>query len=143
MKSKKLNYLTAVAGLILAGIGLYLVKTQTSPAGLMLTLPYICVGIGCGFFGHGMGNIMSHNIMKNYKDEYKQMEIEKNDERNIAILNASKAKAYDIMVFVLGALMISLALMNVDLIVVLLLVFAYLFIQGSAIYYRSKFDKIM
>jgi 4-hydroxybenzoate polyprenyltransferase len=45
------------------------------------------------------------------------------------------------MVFVFGALMISFALMNVDLAVVLLMVFAYLFVVGSHIYYRVKFEK--
>ena len=41
------------------------------------------------------------------------------------------------MTFVFGALMIAFALMGVDMIAVLLLVFAYLFVQGYAIYYRS------
>lgn len=54
------------------------------------------------------------------------MEIEENDERNINIGNRAKAKAYDMMIFVFGALMLSLALMNVDLMVVLMLVCCYL-----------------
>ena len=49
--------------------------------------------------------------------------------------------AYDVMVFVFGAMMLALALMGVDLAVVLLVVFAYLFVVGSGIYYRVKFEK--
>ena len=73
----------------------------------------------------------------------RKLEIEKNDERNIAIANKAKGKAFDMMTFVFGALMISFALIGVDMIAVLLLVFAYLFVHGFAIYYRFKFDKEM
>lgn len=47
------------------------------------------------------------------------------------------------MTYVFGALMLSFALMAVDMIAVLLLVFAYLFVQGAAIYYHSKLEKEM
>ena len=45
------------------------------------------------------------------------------------------------MVFVFGALMVAFALMGMDMVAVLLLVFAYLFVVGSAVYYRVKFEK--
>ena len=64
------------------------------------------------------------------------MEIEQKDERHIAIQNQAKAKAYDMMIFVFGALMICLALMNVDMLVILILVTSYLFVVGYSIYYR-------
>ena len=47
------------------------------------------------------------------------------------------------MTFVFGALMVSFALMEVDMVAVLLLVFTYLFVHGSALYYRFQFDKEM
>lgn len=59
------------------------------------------------------------------------------------IANCAKAKAYEMMVYVFGALMISFALMRVDMIVILLLVFAYLFVVAYGIYYRVKYDKEM
>ena len=71
------------------------------------------------------------------------MEIEQKDERNIAIQSQAKAKAYDLMIFVFGALMICLALMNVDMLVILILVTSYLFVVGYGIYYRIKYDKEM
>ena len=45
------------------------------------------------------------------------------------------------MVFVFGALMIAFALMNVEWNVILLLVFAYLFVVGYGIFYRCKLEK--
>ncbi len=71
------------------------------------------------------------------------MEINENDERNIAIANRAKAKAYDMMVFVFGALMLSYALMDTDMVASLMLVFAYLFVIGYGIFYRVKYDKEM
>lgn len=140
---KGMDYIATAIGVILLGTGLLLVKTLTFPQGFMMALPYVFVGIGCGIFGHGMGNIISRRVIKNSPNIQKQIEIEKNDERNVAIANRAKAKAYDMMTFVFGALMLSFALMGVDLIAVLLLVFSYLFVQGCGIYYRCKYDKEM
>lgn len=47
------------------------------------------------------------------------------------------------MVYIFGALMLALALMETELTVVLLLVFAYLFTIGYGIYYRFKYDREM
>lgn len=143
MKNNKMNYTYTAIGIILLSIGLYLVKTLADPQGIMTALPYVCVGIGCGLFGHGMGNIISSRAIKNSPDIQKQMEIDKKDERNIAITNSAKAKAYDIMTFVIGALMLAFALMEIDLAAIIILVFAYLFIEFSGIYYRYKYEKEM
>lgn len=90
-----------------------------------------------------MGNIISERAVRSNPEIQKKLEIEKNDERNIAIANRAKGKAYDMMTFVYGALMVSFALMGIDMIAVLLLVFAYLLVHGFALYYRFKFDKEM
>ena len=55
----------------------------------------------------------------------------------------AKGKAFDMMTYIFGALMVSFALMDVDMTPLLLLVFAYLFVHGFSIYYRMKFDKEM
>lgn len=136
------NYLTLL-GLVLLGVGLFLLKTLTNLQGVMLALPYISIGVGCGIFGHGMGTIVSRKALKNSPNIQKQIEIDKKDERNVAISNRAKSKAYDMMVFVFGALFLSFALMGVDMIVILLLAFAYLFVIFYGLYYRSKYDKEM
>ncbi len=140
---KSAGYVTVVAGIFLLAGGLYLIKTVSDPQGILLTLPYVCIGIGCGLFGHGMGSILSQRIMQRHPQMQKQMEIEQRDERNIAIADRAKGKAFDMMTFVFGALMLAFALMSVDLPAVLLLVFAYLFVHGYAIYYRCRYEKEM
>ena len=143
MKKNAMDYIMTVIGILMLGSGLFLVKTIIDPQGFMKALPYIFVGLGCGIFGHGMGNVISRKALKNSPDIQKQLEIDKNDERNVAIGNSAKAKAYEMMIFVFGALMFSYALMGIDLIAVLLLVFAYLFVIAYGLYYRFKYDKEM
>lgn len=142
MKKTK-NYIMTVLGIVLVLLGLYFIKSVDNPKEFLLALPYVCIGVGCGVFGYGMGNLISDKAIQNYPDIKRQKEIEEKDERNIAISSRAKAKAYDIMTFVFGALMVSFALMGVDMIPILLFVFTYLFIQGYAIYYRCKYEKEM
>ena len=71
------------------------------------------------------------------------MEIDQKDERNIAISNRAKAKAYDIMLYIFGAVMVSFVLAGVEVVAILLLVAAYLLIIGVFIFYLSKYGKEM
>ena len=143
MEKNLWNYCLTAIGIIMLAAGLFLIKTFPEPEGIMRALPYVCIGLGCGIFGHGMGNIISLKAIKNSPDIQRQLEIDKMDERNIAIANRAKAKAFDMMVFVFGALMLSFALMGIDLTAVLLLVSAYLFIIFYGVYYRIKYDREM
>lgn len=143
MKKNFKDCFIVIIGLVLIAAGLIMVKTLYEPQGMMRALPYICIGFGCGIFGQGMGNIISQKVIKNSAEINKQIEIEKKDERNIAIAYRAKAKSYDMMIFVFGALMVSFALMGVEMIAVLMLVFAYLFVVFYGIYYRFKYDKEM
>lgn len=93
-------YFLTVVGIILLAGGLFFIKTIEDPQGMLQALPYICVGLGCGMFGHGMGELISRRLMKNHPAAAKQLEIDKKDERNLAIANRAKAKAYDMIVFV-------------------------------------------
>ncbi len=141
MKKRWLQPVLGLVGLVLLAVGLYLAKTTDAAEGIMRALPYVCVGIGCGLFGQGMGGVIERSILKKSPELLKQKEIEVKDERNQEISNRAKAKAYDVMVFVFGALMVSFALMGVEMIIVLLLVFAYLFVVGCGVYYRIKLEK--
>jgi len=143
MKSSKLDCIFMAAGIILLAAGLYLVKTLAEPQGILRALPYVCVGIGCGLFGHAMGNFLSRKAIGTDPDFQKKMEIERTDERNILIANRAKAKAYDMMTFLFGALMLSFALMGIDMMAVLLLVFSYLFVEFCGVYYRCRYEKEM
>ena len=141
MKKQGMQTVLGVLGFALLTAGLYLAKTTDAATGIMRALPYVMIGIGCGLFGQGMGGVIERSILRKHPEIAKQKEIEVKDERNQEISNRAKAKAYDVMVFVFGALMVSFALMNVDLAVLLMLVFAYLFVVGSGLYHRIKLDK--
>lgn len=143
MNKTNASYLIAAAGVALLIIGVFFIKTMEDPQGLLRALPCICVGLGSGMFGHGMGEIMTRFAMKHDPAAAKQLEIEQKDERNLAIINRSKAKAYDMMVFVFGALITAIALMKIDLTMVLLFVFVYMLILGYGTYYRVKYFKEM
>ncbi|TDF91124.1 hypothetical protein [Paenibacillus piri] len=143
MKKTISAYLLTIVGVGLLAGGLYFIKTIEDPQGMLRALPYICAGLGCVIFGHGIGEIIVRSAMKNNPAAAKQLEIDQKDERNLAVANRAKAKAYDMMVFVFGALFLSFSLMGIDLIVVLLLVFAYLYILVYNSYYRFKYYKEM
>ena len=141
--SKAKNYITIIAGLIILLSGLFLLKTPDEILTSLKAFPYIIICLGCGIFGHGIGNMISNNALKNYPDILKELSVEQTDERNVIICNTAKAKAYDMMIFILGSLLIALALMKIDISVVLIIAGAYLFITGYGIYYRIKFEKEM
>jgi CDP-diglyceride synthetase len=143
MKKKYIDYLIVILGIIMFGTGLYFAKTIENPEGIWRTLPFILIGIGCGTFGSSAGNILSKTAIKKYPEIQKEKEIAQSDERNISIGNRAKAKAYDLMIFVYSALLLSFALMNIEMWVTLLLTFAYLFIIGYRIYYHIKYEKEM
>ena len=143
MKKTGFNYLIGLLGLLLLGAGLLMIKLISEPQGILLPLQYVLVGVGCGVFGGGIGNIVNNRVMRKNPDIKKKEEIEIRDERNIAVRNSAKAKAYDIMVFVFSALMLAFALMQVEAAPILMLVFAYLFVIGARIYYQVKFNKEM
>lgn len=143
MKKNHRDDYFALGGVLLLALGLVLLKTEIMSEGVLSALPYICVGLGCGIFGQGMGNIIGARALKNDPERQKQLEIEQNDERNMAIANRAKAKAFDLMIFVFGALLVTFALMNVDLVVILLLAFTYLFVVFYSVYFRSRYEKEM
>lgn len=143
MNKNKMNVILSVLGASIFALGLYWVKTIPAPVGGMKALPYLMIGVGCGAFGHGMGDIIGKKAMKANPEIAKQIAIDQKDERNVTISDKSKAKAYDSMLIVFGALQLAFALMNVDLMIILLMVMAYLFVVGYGIYYRVKYEKEM
>lgn len=135
--------IAVLAGILLAGAGLFLLRITQEPQGLLRSLPFLCIGVGCGCFGHGMGELVSRRALKKNPELQKRLDIERNDERNVAIAARAKAKAYDMGIFLYGALLVVFALMEVALPSLLLLVACYLFLQGYALYYHLKIGKEM
>ena len=143
MNTRTLNWIKIILGIGLVAIGFVLLRGIAASQGILTVLPYICIGVGCGTFGHGMGDILSRKAIASDPTLQEQIKIEQSDERNLAIANRAKGKAFDIMLYVFGALMLSFALMQISLAAILLLVFAYLLVVSCSIYYRIKYEKEM
>ena len=142
MKRAK-NVWLSVLGFALIAAGIYLIKTVPDPQGIMRALPFLLVGFGCGIFGHGLGELLAKKAAIVDPETARRMEIDQTDERNVMIGSLAKAKGYDMMTYVFGALMVAFALMNASWTVILPMVIAYLFVHGYAIYFRCKFEKEM
>lgn len=130
-----------IGGIALAVVGLLLLKNYGDSTGVMQVLPFICIGFGCGAFGWGAGELLRARALKGNPELALELEIEKNDERRIFIVNAAKARAYDVMNYLLAALIVCFGLMQVELVVLLLLVAAFLFVEGVAVYQMVKLEK--
>lgn len=142
MKKNTWNVLFVLLGLLAAAAGLWLLRSGAD-LGAARALPYLCIGAGCGIFGYGAGELLAARAVKGDPALQRRLEVERADERNRAIADRAKGKAFDRMTFVYGALMLTFALMEVELAAVLLLVAAYLFVEFSAVYYRCKLEKQM
>ena len=135
MKKQSKNILLALVGLALLAVGLCL--------GHKTYLAYLCIGVGCGLFGHGTGELWALHTARTNPEAAKMLEIAQKDERNVAIANCAKGKAFDMMTFLFGALFIAFAAMQVEVPVLLILVSAYLLVQGYAVYWRIRLEKEM
>lgn len=137
------NILFSLIGLVILIAGFVSAKLLADARGVLLTLPYVFIGIGAGIFGGNLGTSITKHHMKKNPQLARQAEIESKDERNITINYKAKAKAYELMQMVFGALILAFALMQTDLHVVLSLIAAYLFIVFSMLYYLNKYNKEM
>ena len=137
------NLFPTILGCLLAAGGFLLLHGYGDAQGVMAVLPFLCIGLGCGLFGHGAGGLLSQRALKGSPEIQKQLEIEQNDERNVALANRAKGRAFDIMLYCYGALMVCFVLMQVETAVVLLLTATYLFILGCFVYYRVRYEREM
>lgn len=136
MNTKKKGYLLSVLGIALIFTALYFFINFRSTENSLFNLTYILLGIGSGIFGHGLGElIIVYSKNQNLK---KSINIQKNDERTIAINNLSKAKAYDAMIYIFSALIMIMAFMNINPVAVIISVSAYLFIIFTNVFYKIK-----
>ena len=133
--SKRKSIAFTIGGIALVIAGFVLLKFFPADEGVMEVLPYYFMGIGCGAFGWGAGELLRARALRG------NLEVERTDERRIFIANAAKARAYDVMSYLFAALIICFGLMQVDLVVLLMLIAAFLFVEGVAIYQMVKLEK--
>lgn len=137
------NILLSFLGVVLVALGLYIYQKTLGMDKTVVVIPYIFIAIGCGIFGHFTGNLIQYYSTKNNEELKRQIEIEKNDERNVLIAEKSKAKAYDLMIYLFAAMLIIFSLMGADKLQILVLVAIYLSLQIYALYWKSKFESRM
>ena len=137
------EWLLTFVGIGLVVVGFLLHKYSLSTDKMMVIIPYIFIGVGSGIFGHFMDNLIKYFSTKNHKELERQIQIDKNDERNILIAEKSKAKAYDLMIYLFASMLIIFSLMGVDKLAIIMIVAIYLSIQIYALYWRSKFENKM
>ena len=133
----------SVIGLVVFGVGLVLIKLLLAEVGILNTFLYFCVCVGAGIFGGNLGTAIRNKTALKNPQAAKQIEIEQKDERNQAINNKAKARAYDLMIYVYAAILLAFTLMQVDIYVILTLVAVYLFFVFTNIYYITKYHKEM
>lgn len=80
---------------------------------------------------------------KNNEEPVRKIEIEENDKRNILIAEKSKARAYDIMIYIFAVLILIFSLMGINRLAIIFLVVAFLSMQVYALYWRFTFEKKM
>lgn len=140
------NILLSFLGVVLVALGLYIYQKTLGMDKMdktVVVIPYIFIAIGCGILGHFTGNLIQYYSTKNNEELKRQIQIEKNDERNILIAEKSKAKAYDLMIYLFAAMLIIFSLMGADKLQILVLVAIYLSLQIYALYWKSKFESRM
>lgn len=107
MKNKK-NLICLLGGLVLWLSGFWLVRRSGISWETLRALPYLMIGIGCGLFGYGVGEMVNRRVLDSNPTLAKEQEIAQKDERNVALANRAKAKAYDLMTYMMAALLLTL-----------------------------------
>ncbi len=145
MKNKKIkkHVLLSILGLIFMIIGIVIVKSFPELQSIIRVVPFLCFGIGAGILGENVGLAVNTYIFSKNPTVAKKVEIEEKDERNTIIKNKAKAKSYDLMLMVYGALLLAFALSGIDLYIVITLVVFYLFSNLLNLFYLLKFQKEM
>ena len=163
MKPRNLNWLALGTGLLLLAAGLLALKWAPARQGALVysgqILPLVGVGPrppgGAGCAALCLHRPWLRGVWERLKRPHqpkvlrasprlqKQIAIDQDDERNIALSNRAKAKAFDAMLYLFGACLIAFSLMGDPLFATLALVAAYLLTVGLLIFYLNKYHKEM
>lgn len=137
------DYIFIIVGVVLVVAGFYFHKSIISTDRMITAVPHILIYIGIGLFAHFIGNLLQYTSIKNHEEFERQTMIDKNDERNILIANKSKAKAYDLMIYLFATMLIMFSLMGITKFAIIIMVAIYLAIQIYALYWRYNFERTM
>lgn len=128
--------------LLLVGLGLVVVGGYYN-SDAYKTISGVCIGLGAGLCGMSIAKLISALILYRHPEQLRRQQIEETDERNSAIRDKAKGRGFDAMSVIYGTAMLICVLLNAGLAVVLVMVAAYLVIQGVTLYYLSKYSREM
>lgn len=135
---KSAEIMLAFSGLLLAlGIGLTVVQGGESAGGFVL------LGFGFGGLGGNLGTLITELRKRKDPALARREEIAEKDERNQVLLWRSKARAFDAMIYVLGALLVWFALDDTAVRVIVPLVVGYLAIIAVSVFSMGKYQREM
>jgi hypothetical protein len=140
-KNVNLNVLLAIIGIALFLVGAVGMKMDWFSD--WEAIPAILIGAGSGLFAYNIGLIIDTKIRQKAPAAARKMAIEQKDERNMLISNTAKGKAFDAMIPIFVAVMTIIALMGVDIQVLLILVGAFLLVNGIWFYQFMRLSKEM
>lgn len=139
LKRKSYYVIISIIGICLVIIGLLLRQTEITTR----AVEGVLLGIGAGMFGSGASNFFMKRWEEKEPDLMKQKEIEFLDERNTIIRNRAKAKAADIIQWMIMALAYVTILIGAPLWVTLVTVLVFLMKNILEVYFMTKFQKEM
>ncbi len=117
--------------------------TMDVASNMVQAIPFVLLSIGSGVLGLGVRLALKRLARDSVPHKAKQREIDEKDERNVALRNDAKARAFDLMLIAIGALLIAFAFTGVSKIVILSLGGTYLFVLVSTIYFAIKVNRYM
>lgn len=103
----------------------------------------LCTGMGGGLIGLSIANLFIGAYYRRHPEAQKQSDIEAQDERNVALTDKAKAKAFDLNNKVLMLVPFLLILANSPLWITLSAVGVYLFGFGAQIYFTMRLSREM
>lgn len=138
MKRKSSFYVAMmIIGIFCIGASLFFNSAEEKP------IAGILIGIGSGFIGLSISNLITKHIERKNPQLEKQAQIDYNDERNTIIRNRAKAKAGDITQwFIMGIAYITI-LISAPLWVTLVVVVVFLIYNALGLYLMNKYQKEM
>ena len=119
------------------GVGLTVLQGGQNPGGFVL------IGFGFGGLGGNLAALVTELRKRKDPALAKREEIAEKDERNQMLLWRSKARAFDAMIYVLGALLVWFALDNVAVRVIIPLVVGYLAIIAVSVLSMGRYQREM
>ncbi|MCR5721385.1 MAG: hypothetical protein K6G72_03435 [Lachnospiraceae bacterium] len=142
-KGGRVAYILLITGLLLVIGSSFAFYFFGSEKFAYTVISYSIFGGGFGLLGDGIGRLNAARLEKKDPERMRMVNIEKNDERNIAIDEKARAKAFTLSQYLFSAVLVALAIMRVDLKALLLVLAADLLTLTYSLYIRLKLYKEM